>query len=130
MSKQDKINQILFFAKGKELNKPYGRKFTVENGILTLISEIETPSNPEPVNFMTKFDEIPVNEFNSKISNPVFKPTNQFMNGLSIKFTDTFKQNHLNNKPDHVKNKSTDIVYTIDKRAKQTFASNESEVEM
>ena|ERR1035437_7305071 len=130
MSKRDKINQILFFAKGTEFNKPYSRRFTVENGILTLIREIETPGNPEPVNFITQFDDIVVNEFYSKINNPIFKPTIQFMSGLSIKFTDSFKQNHLNNKSDPVKNESTDIIYSIAQNCKQTFASNESEIDL
>lgn len=130
MSKQDKINQILFFAKGKEFNKPYGRRFTVENGTLTLISEIEIPGNPEPVSFITKFDDLPINEFNSKVSNPIFKPTTQFLIELSIKFTDSFKQNHLNNKSDKIKNESTDIIYSIAKNCKQTFASREEDVDM
>jgi len=130
MSKQDKINQILFFAKGKEFNKPYGRRFTVENGILTLISEIEISGNPEPVSFITKFDDLPINEFNSKVSNPIFKPTTQFLIELSIMFTDSFKQNYLNNKSDQVKNESTDIIYSIAKNCKQTFASREEDVDM
>lgn len=93
--KQLKITKILSYAKGKFQEKSYGRNFVIEQGILILNSEIETPGNPETVSFISKVDNIPINEFQSKVENNVFKPTVQFMNKLSVKHTSSFANKYL-----------------------------------
>ena len=120
MRKSDKIQSILSTAKGLE--------YSVTDGILTLEKEEETPGNPEGVSFIVKGDDVPVNQYVNKVNNPKFKLSEAFMKSLGIQFTDHFKNKYITGIVDDTSKEL--IQFTIDKRAKQTFASREEDVDL
>lgn len=126
MSKSSKVRDILSIAKGLEVNERYGRGFEIENGTLILTKETETPDSVEVVSFICQYDNTPINEFVSKVNSPKFKPSEAFMKRLDIEFTDHFRAKYMTDLADVTS--KTLIQYSIDKRAKQTFASREVDV--
>ena len=126
MSKSSKVRDILSIAKGLEVNERYGRGFEIENGTLILTKETETPDSVEVVSFICQYDNTPINEFVSKVNSPKFKPSEAFMKRLDIEFTDHFRAKYMTGLADVTS--KTLIQYSIDKRAKQTFASREVDV--
>ncbi len=128
MDKTKKVNKILSFAKGQSIEDKYGRNFTISNGTITLEKETETPDNPEGVSFVVRGDDIPVNEFVSKVDNPKFKPSESFMKRLDIKYSVHFRTKYILGIVDDTSDQL--IQYVKDKRAKQTFANREEDIDM
>jgi len=127
MNKQDNINKLLFYTKGKEYEKPLFREFWIENGILTLREEQDN-GNQQPLNFIFKQDNIPVNEYQSNIKNAVFIPTVEFMDKLKIKITSEFRKTYFYNKFQMDISEKTTCVFSVIEGGRQYFANCEADI--
>ena len=128
MSKDSKIKKILNFVKGLDNPETYGRGFRIENGVLTLNSENENPTLDNEISTVFINDEIPLNEFASKIENPKFQLSETFMKRLDVDFTDHFKDKYITGLLDDTS--TTLVQFTRIKSCRQTFASREEDVDM
>lgn len=112
MNKKDNINKIFYYTKGKEYEKPIFREFWVKNGIMTLREEQDN-GNIEPLTLIFKHDETQINEFQSNVLNEIWKPSLEFMNKNSLKFTEAFKQKFLDNRTKTDKREGKNIIIEI-----------------
>lgn len=128
MSKDSKIKTILNFVKGLDSFETYGRGFRIENGVLTLTSENESPTHDQEISTVFLNDEMPINEFVSKVESPKFQLCEAFIKRLEVDFTDHFKAKYITGLLDDTS--TTLVKFTRIKGCRQEFASREEDVDM